>query len=383
MTMKFTNNASADLASSITAGATSLTVAAGFGALFPSLGAGDYFFATLINPQNELEVVRVTGRTGDTFTIVRGQDGTVARAYVAGSKVELRPTAAGLSEFAQLSDNQTFTGVNTFTQQIVASGGVQGNVTGNVTGNAGTVTNGVYTTGDQTIGGVKTFSSRVNGKTSGTDATPAFSAATTGGLYATMWTRRGAPFHTTAATTGSSYAPALSHVYAHNSGWDGIYSVGVLNLDAASPGAFVIHHINSSAGQDYSWQFYGSNGDFVSPGNVTAYSDVRLKADLTKISEALAKVNQLNGYTYTRKDSGERQTGVVAQEVQAVLPEAVLDNGETLAVAYGNMVGLLIEAIKEQDAIVEQMGDRIEQLESTVLKLIKDLDARVGSLEVR
>ena len=126
----------------------------------------------------------------------------------------------------------------------------------------------VNTTGDQTIGGTKTFSGRVNGKTSGTDATPAFFAATTGGAYATMWTRRGVPFHTTAATTGSSYAPALSHFYTHNAGWDGVYSVGVLNLDAANPGAFVIHHLNSAAGQDYAWLFHGSNGEFVSPGNI-------------------------------------------------------------------------------------------------------------------
>ena len=53
--------------------------------------------------------------------------------------------------------------------------------------------------------------------------------------------------------------------------------------------------------------------------------------------------------------AGARQTGVVAQEVQKVLPEAVMDNGEALAVAYGNMVGLLIEAIKELKSEVDQL----------------------------
>ena len=62
-----------------------------------------------------------------------------------------------------------------------------------------------------------------------------------------------------------------------------------------------------------------------------------------------------DGYTYTRKDTGARQTGVVAQEVQEVLPEAVMDNGDRLSVAYGNMVGLLIEAIKELKAEVDQL----------------------------
>lgn len=96
-------------------------------------------------------------------------------------------------------------------------------------------------------------------------------------------------------------------------------------------------------------------GNVTASGNVTGSSDIRLKTDLTKIEGALGKVCSLNGYTYTRRDTGERQTGVVAQEVQKVLPEAVVDNGGTLSAAYGNMVGLLIEAIKELKAEVDQL----------------------------
>lgn len=100
---------------------------------------------------------------------------------------------------------------------------------------------------------------------------------------------------------------------------------------------------------------WDGSGNFTAAGNVTALSDIRLKTDLTKIEGALGKVCTLNGYTYTRKDTGQRQTGVVAQELQEVLPEAVIDNGEHLAVAYGNIVGLLIEAIKELKAEVDQL----------------------------
>lgn len=96
-------------------------------------------------------------------------------------------------------------------------------------------------------------------------------------------------------------------------------------------------------------------GNVTASGTVTGSSDIRLKTDLTKIEGALGKVCSLNGYTYTRRDTGERQTGVVAQEVQKVLPEAVVDNGGTLSAAYGNMVGLLIEAIKELKAEVDQL----------------------------
>jgi len=99
------------------------------------------------------------------------------------------------------------------------------------------------------------------------------------------------------------------------------------------------------------------NGDFTAVGNVTAYSDIRLKTDLQQIPDALAKVEQLTGYTYTRTDSGERQTGLIAQDVEKVLPEAVMQ-GEHLSLAYGNMVGLLVEAVKELSARVKELEAR-------------------------
>jgi hypothetical protein len=102
------------------------------------------------------------------------------------------------------------------------------------------------------------------------------------------------------------------------------------------------------------------SGNLTMAGNVTAYSDARLKTDLQPIPDALDKVMSLTGYTYTRIDSGERHTGVVAQDVQKVLPEAVNDGGEYMSVAYGNMVGLLIEAIKELKAEVEDLKTRLE-----------------------
>jgi cytoskeletal protein CcmA (bactofilin family) len=105
----------------------------------------------------------------------------------------------------------------------------------------------------------------------------------------------------------------------------------------------------------------GVTGDVVASGNVTAYSDLRIKDNLEVIPDALSKVEQLNGYTYTRtdlEDKQEKHTGVIAQEVLKVLPEAVV-LGETpednMAVAYGNMVGLLIEAVKELSAKVKEL----------------------------
>lgn len=77
-------------------------------------------------------------------------------------------------------------------------------------------------------------------------------------------------------------------------------------------------------------------------------SDERLKKDIVKIDNALDKVNQLNGYTFLKDGDGQRTTGVLAQELLNVLPEAVFKREDGYyAVTYGNIVGLLIEAIKE------------------------------------
>jgi hypothetical protein len=97
--------------------------------------------------------------------------------------------------------------------------------------------------------------------------------------------------------------------------------------------------------------------------NVTAYSDLRLKKDIVKIDNAVDKVMRLNGYTYTRIDTNIRQMGVIAQEVMEVIPEVVLGSEETnYSVAYGNIVGLLIEAIKEQQTSINKLQQQIISL---------------------
>lgn len=98
-----------------------------------------------------------------------------------------------------------------------------------------------------------------------------------------------------------------------------------------------------------------TSGNLTAVGNVTAYSDIRLKKDIEVIPHALDKVLSLRGVTYTDIESDDRRTGVIAQEVQAVLPEAVREGEEYLSVAYGNLVGVLIESIKELEARVREL----------------------------
>jgi hypothetical protein len=102
MAILFTNNASTTLSASITNSATSLTVSSGTGSLFPNPTSPDYFLVTLQGVSGTpIEIVKVTARSTDTFTIVRAQEGTTASAFNGGDKVELRVTAGQMSGAAQ------------------------------------------------------------------------------------------------------------------------------------------------------------------------------------------------------------------------------------------------------------------------------------------
>ena len=92
-------------------------------------------------------------------------------------------------------------------------------------------------------------------------------------------------------------------------------------------------------------------------GNITAYSDERLKSNVETIGNALDKVMAIRGVTFNRVQQGtvgtfdsRRYMGVIAQEIQKVIPEVIFQRNPPdglLSVDYGNIVGLLIEAIKE------------------------------------
>lgn len=94
MSVKVTNNAFGTLAANIAAVQTVITLAPGQGGRFPLLLPADWYWGTLLNAANVIEIVKVTGMTGDTATVIRAQDGTVAVPYNAGDRFELRPTAA-------------------------------------------------------------------------------------------------------------------------------------------------------------------------------------------------------------------------------------------------------------------------------------------------
>ena len=104
-------------------------------------------------------------------------------------------------------------------------------------------------------------------------------------------------------------------------------------------------------------------GEVRSTGDIIAYynsSDLALKENIKPIDNALDKVMSLDGINWTYKNDGRAMTGLIAQQVQKVLPEAVfetdlMDNNGHLAIRYGNVVGLLVESIKELKSEIESL----------------------------
>jgi hypothetical protein len=109
------------------------------------------------------------------------------------------------------------------------------------------------------------------------------------------------------------------------------------------------------------WQL-DMSGNMTVAGDVTAYSDARVKTDVKTIENALLKVLNLRGVSYVRTDSEDKNTkiGVIAQETLQVVPEVVnQDAAGMYNVSYGNMVGLLIEAIKEQQKEIDELKAKL------------------------
>jgi hypothetical protein len=107
----------------------------------------------------------------------------------------------------------------------------------------------------------------------------------------------------------------------------------------------------------------GSGNSINAAGNISANdfvatSDARLKSDISTIADALTIVKGMRGVYFTRKGETERSVGVIAQEVEAILPEVVYTGADDFkSVSYGNIVGVLIEAVKV-------LSERLEKMET-------------------
>ncbi len=118
-----------------------------------------------------------------------------------------------------------------------------------------------------TLQGRSSGGMKPNDKLSGAEQA-AFYAPSAGGLYVDMGDKRTAPFATSSSTTGSSFAPLISHRYIHNDKWGGQYTLGVINLNEASQGAYELVHCNLDGAGLRRWTFDGRNGDFTIEGSL-------------------------------------------------------------------------------------------------------------------
>ena len=101
------------------------------------------------------------------------------------------------------------------------------------------------------------------------------------------------------------------------------------------------------------------NSNIYLRGTILSASDRNIKTDINIISSPLEKINKINGYTYKRIDTGNYETGLIAQEVLKILPEVVRYNNDIYNISYGNMCGLLVEAIKELNNKIEKLEKKL------------------------
>jgi hypothetical protein len=272
------------------------------------------------------------------------------------------------------SASQTLTGVSidgnagTVTNGITTSnytsysptltgGGASGNWGINITGNAATATTATTTSGNAATATSAGFATFLNSAVSST-AAGNIGARINSGFWeqsapttANGWPVNGSWYHlitSTHSNTGNYYSMQIAGSFFDNSN-------------------FYIRAVNGGGG---AWTpiITGVGGQTISgnltlSGTLTINSDARLKENLTPLTGALDKVKALTGYNYNRIGSDKLEMGVVAQEVQKVAPELVLEDKEgTLSVAYQNMVALLIEAVKEQSAEIAALKEQVEEL---------------------
>jgi hypothetical protein len=225
---------------------------------------------------------------------------------------------------------------------------------GSCTGNAATATNVAYS---GLTGTVPTW----NQNTTGNAATATYSNAAN-----SNWV---------SAPIASSISGSTSSVQVKNNGGTGDSNVAALAFHCTGTYATLMHlradgYLGWGGWSAGVWKAYINmgTGDFTAAGNVTAYSDPKLKENIKPITSALSKVQQLNGVHFTWKHGiphnegkeGKEDVGILADEVEAVFPELVsqsieLEGESYKTVAYDKLVPLLIEAIKELKAEVDEL----------------------------
>ncbi len=416
MGLLFKNNAETTLSGGINDSVTTISVASA--AVFPTPNANNVFFATIDDGTN-IEVVKVTGISSNDLTVVREQDNTSASAFSSGTTIELRLNAKvldmGTASLTDLDgdtvvlveesadeDKIKFKAAGTEIARIDSTGlGIGGvNPTQKLTvdGNIANIS------GDMTVDVVGSIvldsdAGEISFQDDGTEIGKIFSSSTDFAFEAGVQDKdiifRGNDGGSgiTALTLDISDAGRAIFNGSIDIGGTSITRTGDLTLDGsgdlildAGGDNIKFHDSGTEVGQidmgsqnltfrssvsDKDMIFRVNDGgseivaltlDASEAGaatfndNVTAYSDERLKDNIKTIENGLDKVEQLRGVTYTRDE--KENIGVIAQEVEKILPEIVLtadDEMGTKSVDYSRLTAVLIEAVKDLSARVKEL----------------------------
>jgi len=187
-----------------------------------------------------------------------------------------------------------------------------------------TLSSGVSISGDITV----------SGTVDGVDLS-ALPTVAISGSYNDLTNKPTIPTNNNQLTNGAGYITSFTNT-TYSAGTGMSLSGTTFNCTIDSPSEVGLGNLSSNGNS--------LAGDFSASGNITAYSDARLKENVATIENALNKVCSMRGVTFTK--DGELSSGVIAQELEKIAPELVQD-GEYKSVAYGNIVGYLIESIKE------------------------------------
>lgn len=223
-----------------------------------------------------------------------------------------------------------------------------------VSGNAGTVTNGVYTTGDQTIGGNKVFSSQV--------AAPNFYDGT--GSYNVNLGSGNSEGRGLAAGYSGGFYGGIGYNVRHNAS-SGVYIAPLGDTSSymrfENAGFTWLGAGVGTAGRTLTYatrMSLDSSNNLTVAGTITEQSSIVYKTNVNPIDSALDKVLKLVGVTYDRKDGTKlNEAGLIAEEVAAVIPSLVLNNdqGKPNSIAYSKLTAYLVECIKELNAKIERL----------------------------
>lgn len=258
-----------------------------------------------------------------------------------------------------VANNVTINGNLIIGSSTISSTGGQLNV--NITGNANTVNNGVYTTGSYTnpswiaslantkITGVITTTQMANtGVTPGVYSTPTITIDQSGRISTAA---NGVPGGVFSITGNTNQITA-------NTGVGNVKLTLPQNIDTAANVRFNSLGVGVNANNN--------TGEILAANNITSYySDDRLKDRMENITDALDKVQSLNGFYYRANETAQKlgysdklEVGLSAQEVQKVLPEIIASapiDSQYMTIHYERVIPLLVEAIKELRAEVENL----------------------------